>query len=659
MTNLRQGVVFFALFGLFSARPAWAVCGDGVLDVGEQCDLGAGNGTAGTCCTNLCENRAAGLTCRPAAGACDLAETCTGTSGTCPADAFRASNFICRPVADACDVQETCTGSSAPCPPDAVQPSGTFCRPSAGVCDLSEFCDGSSVACPPDAKSSAECRGAAGLCDVAETCDGVGNDCPPDVLASASTVCRPSAGDCDVADSCTGSSVNCPADAFQPNGTSCRPSAGVCDPAESCTGSGPVCPADLKSTAVCRVAGGVCDLAESCDGVANDCPPDVHGTAQCRAPAGPCDVAESCDGVGDDCPGDAFAPSSLECRPSAGSCDPAEQCSGTGPSCPADAKSTGVCRAVAGPCDVAESCDGVENNCPPDTFLPASTVCRPAAPFCDTAESCTGVGAACPADMFLPDGTACDDGIDCTADACSGGVCVGTPDLDVCVDDFLCYKEKTTQVAALPVVHLEDQFESGDYQVVKGKHICTPTDKNGTGTIDSATHLRSYQIKAVPGSPRHQRRTLVQITNQIGVLSIDTVKADLLLVPVNKDLGTTPPAPDPQAHDVDHYKCYKIKGSAGTPRLPKGIAVSLADQFTNPPKSFLLTKPRHLCTPVDKNNEGIKNPTAHLFCYKVKGGVPKHVRRIGVHLNGQFGAEVIDTVKEDEVCIPSTKALQP
>jgi hypothetical protein len=57
---------------------------------------------------------------------------------------------------------------------------------------------------------------------------------------------------------------------------------------------------------------------------------------------------------------------------------------------------------------------------------------------------------ACPPNQFLPDGTACDDGISCTADACSGGGCVGTPDLDVCLDEYLCYKTKISQPTTMP-----------------------------------------------------------------------------------------------------------------------------------------------------------------------------------------------------------------
>ena len=64
------------------------VCGDGVVGSGETCDLGSGvNGTSGACCTATCQLRTGGDICGPAAGDCDLAETCTGASPTCPADA--------------------------------------------------------------------------------------------------------------------------------------------------------------------------------------------------------------------------------------------------------------------------------------------------------------------------------------------------------------------------------------------------------------------------------------------------------------------------------------------------------------------------------------------------------------------------------------------
>ncbi len=58
------------------------VCGNGVLEAGEQCD----DGNAGGCCSPTCAFAASTLVCRPAAGPCDAAEQCTGASATCPPD---------------------------------------------------------------------------------------------------------------------------------------------------------------------------------------------------------------------------------------------------------------------------------------------------------------------------------------------------------------------------------------------------------------------------------------------------------------------------------------------------------------------------------------------------------------------------------------------
>lgn len=135
-----------------------STCGNGVLDEDEQCDLGTANGTAGACCTASCTLVPADTTCRPSAGACDIAESCTGTDAECPADS----------------------------------------------------------------KSTSVCRPSAGVCDVAENCDGVTDACPSDGFASSDTVCRPSADQCDAAENCTGTSAACPADGFQPNGTTCN-----------------------------------------------------------------------------------------------------------------------------------------------------------------------------------------------------------------------------------------------------------------------------------------------------------------------------------------------------------------------------------------------------------------------------------------------------
>jgi hypothetical protein len=222
------------------------------------------------------------------------------------------------------------------------QPATTICRPSAGVCDVAESCTGTSADCPADAKQPATtiCRASAGICDAAESCDGVAAACPADGFAAATTICRASAGVCDVAESCTGTGAACPADGFAASTTICRASAGVCDVAESCTGTGAACPADafVAATTTCRASAGVCDVAESCTGTGAACPADafVAATTICRASAGVCDVAESCTGTGANCPDDAFVAATTICRAATTECDPAESCTGTDPLCPAD-----------------------------------------------------------------------------------------------------------------------------------------------------------------------------------------------------------------------------------------------------------------------------------------------------------------------------------
>jgi Putative Ig domain len=267
---------------------AVSTCGNATVDPGEQCD-------GGTCCTPACQY-ATGV-CRPAAGTCDVAESCTGTSAMCPPDGFVPSGTVCRASAGVCDIAETCTGSSANCPGDGFA-SGTVCRASAGVCDVAETCTGSSASCPGDglANPGTPCRAAAGDCDVVETCTGASASCPGDGFANPGTTCRAAAGTCDLPEICSGGSPTCPPDVFVPVGTPCRAAAGVCDVAEACVGSAQ-CPADAKSTAVCRAAVDQCDAPESCNGTSDTCPPDAD------APDGTsCSDGDACSGP-DTCQG--------------------------------------------------------------------------------------------------------------------------------------------------------------------------------------------------------------------------------------------------------------------------------------------------------------------------------------------------------------------
>ncbi len=214
---------------------------------------------SGVCCDTACNG---------GCGVCNLA----GHVGTCSA---ASSGTVCRAQAGACDAAETCNGTSLTCPTDAVAPLGSVCRPANGACDVPETCDGTTKACPTDgfAAATTVCRASTGTCDAAETCTGTSAACPADGFAAAGTVCRPSAGGCDAAETCTGGSPSCPADSVAPAGTVCRPAESICDVAETCDGSSSACPNDAFAAAgtACGAATGN-SSAPVCSGATATCP---------------------------------------------------------------------------------------------------------------------------------------------------------------------------------------------------------------------------------------------------------------------------------------------------------------------------------------------------------------------------------------------------
>ena len=207
-------------------------------------------------------------------------------------------------------------------------------------------------------------------------------------------------------------------------------------------------------------------------------------------------------------------------------------------------------------------------------------------------------------------------------------------------------------------VDLTDQFVSGTFEVKKPERLYNPVDKNGEGISDEFTHLLGYKIKALKGEPKFDKVTNVFVTNQFGEITVDVKKPKLLLVPSSKDLFGIPSELD--AITVNHFKCYDVKVTKGTPKFEKRT-VELTDQFES--KTFEVKKPKMLCNPVQKTHDGttteIIDPENHLLCYDVKPAKeePKHEKRKSVFTNNQFGPEQLDTKKEKELCVPSMKTL--
>ena len=159
-------------------------CGNAVVEIGEDCDEGAGsNGAATSCCTATCTFRSAGAVCRPSTGECDgTAEVCSGSDGSCPGDAVAAPGTSCAADGNACTADE-CDGFGV-------------CGVISGAtgCDDGEFCTGGDA-----------CNGTACVGGPTVSCDD-GDPCTSDACASAACV-HPPATDgtsCDDADVCTG-----------------------------------------------------------------------------------------------------------------------------------------------------------------------------------------------------------------------------------------------------------------------------------------------------------------------------------------------------------------------------------------------------------------------------------------------------------------------
>jgi uncharacterized membrane protein len=222
-------------------------------------------------------------------------------------------------------------------------------------------------------------------------------------------------------------------------------------------------------------------------------------------------------------------------------------------------------------------------------------------------------------------------------------------------DAYQCYDLKTPKHAArfeAREVSLSDAFGDAISTVKKGKRLCAPAEVDGIAVADSEAHLLCYDVSETSG----WRSFEVRVSNQFGDGQILAVKEPKrLCVPSTKEqVDSEIPPGDPEGLELDHFQCYGVEIPEDLLRFDP-VEVALSDQFRD--WDQLVKKPRSLCTPVDKNGEGVFGPEKHLTCYEVKplDGESAHRRlNLDVLVSNQFGEEQLFTVKRPKsVCVPS------
>ncbi|XP_029142019.1 zinc metalloproteinase-disintegrin-like atrolysin-A, partial [Protobothrops mucrosquamatus] len=96
------------------------VCGNDLLEVGEECDCGSPRTCRYPCCD---------------AATCKLHSWVECESGECCEQCrFTSAGNVCRPARSECDIAESCTGQSADCPTDHYHRNGQPCLNNFGYC---------------------------------------------------------------------------------------------------------------------------------------------------------------------------------------------------------------------------------------------------------------------------------------------------------------------------------------------------------------------------------------------------------------------------------------------------------------------------------------------------------------------------------------------
>jgi hypothetical protein len=199
-------------------------------------------------------------------------------------------------------------------------------------------------------------------------------------------------------------------------------------------------------------------------------------------------------------------------------------------------------------------------------------------------------------------------------------------------------------------VTVEDRYANGPVTLRSPSRLCAPSSKQrGTNPPEDPTapsdpdHLMGFPSRGVVTRASNQT-----VLNQFGTVTLDVVRRSFLMVPTAKGLNAPPP---PLASPPDHYECYLVRRSTGTPRFAKIPGLTGVDQFGS--QGFDILRPRYLCVAANKNNEdpGALSRTNTLLCYKARHR--ENFPELQPYVNNQLLQNQVKVIRRMEFCVPS------
>lgn len=508
--------------GCESSQPC-AFCGDGIVQQGEDCDNGEGNGAPGCGCANDCTFPPVMATCTDnvfcnGEETCDGAGSCASSGPACDEDEFcDEQNFQC----DECALDEHCD--------DGLACNGVETCNANGSCrvGLSVFC-GANEACV-DPIGDCECvegfveDNVTGDC-IPEECTGAG-DCEAQFGAPA--VCQQYACQnfqCEIED--RASDVRCANADFCDGTESCN--AGACVSAGNPCDTGDVCNEFSDSCVEC-ITEAECGGDDLCspEGICVEC----NSVADCAAPGNECQqvacnvgVCEYSDKqIGTACTSDGVACNGTEACLDGGS---GVLCASTGSDPCVENTDNPVCTntgsdlfecvgscgdgfvGVGEACDLGESLnddDAQASSCSQSCEVNEGWVCPGGADSCDAPVADCGDGIIIASEEVCDSGSAngttscgcnascdypqaakpCNDGLFCTTgDACDGfGTCAAGSGSPCGLGDDACREETRSCDVCLTATDCDDSNPcNGSESCNGGLGVCepgTPVSCNG------------------------------------------------------------------------------------------------------------------------------------------------------------------------------------